>query len=68
MTHAASLTAPRASANRLNAWTAYLTVGIGALVMLTPFYFLFVFATQSRQDLFSLPPPLFFGWPRTCRS
>ncbi|HEX5688240.1 MAG TPA: carbohydrate ABC transporter permease [Ideonella sp.] len=49
------------TSQRLNAWTAYITVGAGALVMLTPFYFLFVFATQSRQELFSLPPPLFFG-------
>jgi multiple sugar transport system permease protein len=29
--------------------------------MLAPFYFLFVFASQSRADLFSLPPPLLFG-------
>ena len=32
----------------------------GALVMLAPFYFMFVFATQSRAEIFQLPPPLFF--------
>ncbi|HRD85106.1 MAG TPA: carbohydrate ABC transporter permease, partial [Rubrivivax sp.] len=29
--------------------------------MLAPFYFMFVFATQARGDIFQLPPPLFFG-------
>ena len=29
--------------------------------MLAPFYFMFVFATQSRTEIFSLPPPLWFG-------
>lgn len=42
-------------------WAAYATVGIGALVMLAPFYFMFVFATQSRTEIYSLPPPLWFG-------
>ncbi len=42
-------------------WAAYLLVGVGALVMLAPFYFMFVFATHSRTEIFSLPPPLFFG-------
>lgn len=49
------------SSTRLAAWTGYAAVGLGSLVMLAPFYFLFVFATQSRADLFSLPPPVFFG-------
>ncbi|MDO9286184.1 MAG: carbohydrate ABC transporter permease, partial [Aquabacterium sp.] len=26
-----------------------------------PFYFMFVFATHSRTEIFSLPPPMFFG-------
>jgi multiple sugar transport system permease protein len=34
---------------------------VGALIMLAPFYFMFVFATHSRTEIFSLPPPLFFG-------
>ncbi len=46
---------------QLAPWAAYLVVGIGALVMLAPFYFMFVFATHSRTEIFSLPPPMFFG-------
>ena len=40
---------------------AYALVGIGALIMLAPFYFMFVFATHSRTEIFSLPPPIWFG-------
>ena len=40
---------------------AYGLVGVGALIMLAPFYFMFVFATHSRTEIFSLPPPMFFG-------
>jgi multiple sugar transport system permease protein len=46
---------------RLSPLAAYCVVGIGALIMLMPFYFMFVFATHSRTEIFSLPPPLFFG-------
>lgn len=42
-------------------WVAYAIVGVGALIMLMPFYFMFVFATHSRTEIFSLPPPMFFG-------
>jgi multiple sugar transport system permease protein len=42
-------------------WTARLIVLMGALVMLAPFYFMFVFATHSRTAIFNLPPPLWFG-------
>jgi multiple sugar transport system permease protein len=42
-------------------WSAYLIVGIGALFMLAPFWFMFVFATHSRGEIFNLPPPLWFG-------
>ena len=47
--------------DRLAPWAAYLVVGVGALIMLAPFYFMFVFATQSRTQIFNLPPPLWFG-------
>jgi len=47
--------------HRLAPWAAYAVVGAGAIVMLAPFYFMFVFATHSRTEIFSLPPPLFFG-------
>jgi multiple sugar transport system permease protein len=45
----------------LSTWAAYALVGVGALIMLAPFYFMFVFATHSRTQIFSLPLPLFFG-------
>ena len=47
--------------DRLAPWAAYCVVGAGSLVMLAPFYFMFVFATHSRTEIFSLPPPMFFG-------
>ena len=40
--------------------TAYLLVGLGSLIMLAPFYFMFVFATHTKSEIFTLPPPL---WP-----
>jgi multiple sugar transport system permease protein len=49
------------NSEQLAPWVAYLVVGIGALIMLAPFYFMFVFATQSRTEIFSLPPPVWFG-------
>lgn len=42
--------------------SAYLLVGLGSLIMLAPFYFMFVFATHSKSEIFTLPPPL---WPGT---
>ena len=49
------------TSDHLALWAAYLVVGVGALIMLAPFYFMFVFATHSRTEIFSLPPPMFFG-------
>ena len=49
------------SAVFVTSWPAYLIVAVGALIMLTPFYFMFVFATHSRTEIFNLPPPLWFG-------
>lgn len=46
---------------RMSRWGAYVMVLVGALIMLAPFYFMFVFATQSRSAIFNLPPPLWFG-------
>jgi multiple sugar transport system permease protein len=34
---------------------------MGAVMMLAPFYFMFVFATHTRNEIFSMPPPLWFG-------
>ena len=47
--------------DRLAPWAAYVVVGVGALIMLAPFYFMVVFATHSRTEIFSLPPPMWFG-------
>jgi multiple sugar transport system permease protein len=49
------------ASERLSPFAAYAVVGVGALIMLAPFYFMFVFATQSRTEIFSLPPPVWFG-------
>ena len=46
---------------RASRWIAYAFVGIGALFMLAPFWFMFVFATHSRGEIYNLPPPLWFG-------
>ena len=46
---------------RMAPWAAYTVVGVGALITLAPFYFMFVFATHSRGEIFSLPPPLWFS-------
>ena len=46
---------------RLAPWAAYSLVGVGTLIMMTPFYFMFVYATHNRDAIFTLPPPLLFG-------
>ena len=48
-------------ADRMAPLAAYVLVAVGGLIMLAPFYFMFVFASHSRTEIFSLPPPLFFG-------
>jgi multiple sugar transport system permease protein len=40
---------------------AYAIVGVGAVLMLAPFYFMFVFATRTRTEIFQVPPPVWFG-------
>ena len=49
------------STQRMAPWVAKLLVLVGALIMLTPFYFMFVFATHSRTAIFNMPPPMWFG-------
>ena len=48
-------------AERLAPWAAYSLVGVGTLIMMAPFYFMFVYATHNRDAIFTLPPPLLFG-------
>ncbi len=50
----------RLTTKTLSRGAAYLLVGGGALLMLAPFYFMFVFATQSNAAIFNVPPPLWF--------
>lgn len=38
-----------------------LFLALGAITMLAPFYFIFVFASQARSEIFSMPPPMWFG-------
>jgi multiple sugar transport system permease protein len=55
---------PKASAHRLPG-PATLLVGVlvmaGALLMVAPFYMMFVFATHTDAAILSLPPPMWFG-------
>lgn len=46
---------------RASRWIAYAFVAVGALLMLAPFWFMFVFATHSRGEIFNLPPPVWFA-------
>ena len=42
-------------------YTGYAIVLAGALLMFSPFYFMFVFATHTSSEIFSMPPPFWFG-------
>ena len=42
----------------LLAWAAVL---VGAVPLIAPFFFTFVFATHGRAEIFNSPPPLWFG-------
>jgi multiple sugar transport system permease protein len=47
--------------SRAALWIARAIVLAGALVMLVPFWCMFVFATHTNSEILSLPPPLWFG-------
>src|SRR4051812_47502157 len=50
---------PKALRNpALLAWAVVL---IGAVPLVAPFFFTFVFATHGRSEIFNSPPPLWFG-------
>jgi multiple sugar transport system permease protein len=42
-------------------WLPHAIVLAGALIMLAPFYFMFVFATHTNTEILSVPPPRWFG-------
>ena len=49
------------TAGPLPVWAARALVAAGMALMLAPFWFMFVFATHNRADIFNLPPPVWFG-------
>lgn len=42
-------------------WVGLLFLTLGAVAMLAPFFFMFVFSSHPRAEIFRVPPPLFFG-------
>lgn len=52
---------PQGASSGMSSWAAHALLAIGALIMLAPFYFMFVFATHSRTEIMSVPPPLLPG-------
>jgi multiple sugar transport system permease protein len=52
---------PQGVSSGMSSWAAHALLAIGALIMLAPFYFMFVFATHSRTEIMSVPPPLLPG-------
>jgi multiple sugar transport system permease protein len=42
-------------------WFPYAVVLVGAVIMLAPFFFMFVFATRTNSEILSVPPPIWFG-------
>ncbi len=52
---------PGAPRTPTSSYLAFALVIIGGLMTAVPLYFMFVFATQPRDQIFSLPPPLWFG-------
>lgn len=39
----------------------YILLALGGVATLAPFYFMFIFATHQRSEIFGFPPPLWFG-------
>ena len=54
-------TKKKANTLTINEIVAYSIVGIGAVLMIFPFYFMFVFATHTDRAILSIPPPLLPG-------
>lgn len=46
---------------KINKVILYLILGIGVVATFFPFYYMLVLATKSREEIFSFPPPLWFG-------
>lgn len=41
--------------------SAYLVIALGAVFCLLPFYLMFVYGTHAASDIFTVPPPFWFG-------
>lgn len=54
-------TKKKANTLTINEIVAYSIVGIGAVLMIFPFYFMFVFATHTDRAILSIPPPMLPG-------
>jgi multiple sugar transport system permease protein len=52
---------PRAREGRAALLIGRVAVLAGAVVMLVPFWFMFVFATHCNSEILAMPPPLWFG-------
>lgn len=39
----------------------YILLALGGVATLAPFYFMFIFATHQRSEIFGFPPPTWFG-------
>lgn len=57
----ASAARERGALPGLSRGAALLLLVLGALLTVLPFYFMFVFATHTRGEIFNLPPPAWFG-------
>ena len=45
----------------LSRWAAFALILLGAVLTVAPFYYMFVFASLDRAEIFQLPPPAWFG-------
>lgn len=70
MTKQDGLAMPRSNATQITSartlpsttsLVAYGLVAVGGLIMLAPFFYMFIFSTHTRADIFSVPAPAWFG-------
>jgi multiple sugar transport system permease protein len=52
---------PRGPRQPTSSYVAFALVIFGGLMTAVPLYFMFVFASQPRDQIFTSPPPLWFG-------
>ena len=42
-------------------WVGYVTIALGGLIMLLPFWYMLVYATHTNDEILAVPPPSWFG-------